>query len=119
MQKEGDGHCDYFLWVDKEVCDHCRRVMWRLREKEDELESEAKLREVKYEAEIAQHKNAIGIELAKLSLHLDFEKSKYSTLEKNFRMTLAICFVLTLLLLLCGSSLRGQGYCSVGRMMLP
>jgi hypothetical protein len=89
MQKEGDGHCDYFLWVDKEVCDHCRRVMWRLREKEDELESEAKLREVKYEAEIAQHKNAIGIELAKLSLQLDFEKSKYSTLEKNFRMTLA------------------------------
>jgi hypothetical protein len=47
---------------------HCKSVMWRLREKEDAPDSEAKLCASKFDAEVAQHKNTVDVELAKISL---------------------------------------------------
>jgi hypothetical protein len=68
LHKEGGGHCGFFIWVNEDMCEYCRRVMWRLREKEDAPDSEAKLCASKFDAEVAQHKNTVDVELAKISL---------------------------------------------------
>lgn len=119
LQNLDDRGCDYFLWIDKDVCEHCTRVMWRLKTKEDALDKEAKLREAKFDAEISEYKKTVDIELARIRLKLDDEKGKCNALEKNLRMALATCLILAVLLALCGGIQREKGYCTFGRTMLP
>lgn len=112
-------HVNFFDWVDSAMREHGRRVMQRLRDKEEALDAETRHRESYFNAEIVKYKNTMDMELAKYRMQLNFEKSKYA-LENNFRMAFACCLILSVLFLrMCGGSLRGRGYGTVGRMMLP
>jgi hypothetical protein len=97
MQNEGDRSCDHFIWVDEE----------------------AMLPVSHFNAQIAYQKKNFETELAKLTLQIDAEKHKNTSMEKNLKMSLATCLILTFLLFSCFISDRDNQSCTVSRAMLP
>ena len=97
MQNEGDRGCDHFIWVDEE----------------------AMLPVSQFNAEIAYQKKDFETELAKLTLQIDAEKRKNTSMEKNLKMSLATCLILTFLLFSCFISDRDKQPCTISTAMLP
>jgi hypothetical protein len=72
-----------------------------------------------FNAQIAYQKKNFETELAKLTLQIDAEKRKNTSMEKNLKMSLATCLILTFLLFSYFISDRDKQPCTVSRAMLP
>jgi hypothetical protein len=70
MQNEGDRGCDHFIWVDEE----------------------AMLPVSHFNAQIAYQKKNFETELAKLTLQIDAEKRKNTSMEKKFKNVIGHLF---------------------------
>jgi hypothetical protein len=97
MQNESDHGCDHFIWVDEE----------------------AMLLVSQFHAEITYQKKDFETELGKLTLQIHAKKFKNISVEKNLKMSLAICLILAFLLLSYFISDRDKQHCTVSRAMLP
>jgi hypothetical protein len=91
MQNKGNHGCDYFIWVDEDAI----------------------LPMSQFNAQIINQNKGFQIELAKLTLQIDAKKCKNNSLKKNFRMSLATCLILAILLLFCFVSDRKKHHCTV------
>jgi hypothetical protein len=71
-----------------------------------------------FNAQIADQKKGFETELAKLTLQINVEKCKNTSMGKNLRMSLATCLILAFLLLSCFVSDREKHHYTVSRVML-
>jgi hypothetical protein len=97
MQSKGDHGRDYFIWVDEE----------------------AMLPMSQFNAQIADQKKGFETKLVKLTLQIDAEKCKSKNIERNLRMSLATCLILSFVLLSCFVNDREKHHCIISRAMLP
>jgi hypothetical protein len=72
-----------------------------------------------FNAQITYQKKDFETKQAKLTLQIDAEKCKNTSMEKNLKMSLATCLILAFLLLSCFISDRDKQHCTVSKAMLP
>ena len=91
--------CNFFKWVELEICVCGDRMMSILMEWQNELKSERAMKGFKCKIELAKYKSKINVDATNFELKLQRVENKYCWLQLKFQVALACCWCLVVVLM--------------------
>ncbi|XP_059451170.1 uncharacterized protein LOC132181974 [Corylus avellana] len=91
--------CNYFKWVEPEICVCGDRVMSMLMEWQNELKSERAMEIFKCKLELAEYKSKIEVDAANFEIKLQRVETEYRWMQLKFRVALASFWCLVVVLM--------------------